>query len=115
MKEVVELLDKTPLLLPVQLTFWEWLADYYLCTLGDVYKAALPSGLKLESETIVVFNPDFEATESLSDRELHLLDLLSDEPQQCITKLEKTSGYKNLLPVVKDLLERGAVWVKEEM
>ena len=114
-KEVCELLDKAPLLLSGQFVFWEWLADYYLCTLGDIYKAALPSGLKLESETIVVLNPDFEATEALSERERHLIDLLSGEPEQCITKLEKAGGYKNLLPVVKDLLERGAVWVKEEM
>lgn len=114
-KEVCELLDEEPLLLSGQLSFWNWLADYYLCTLGDVYKAALPSGLKLESETMVVLNPDFEAVEVLPERELCLMNLLSIEPEQCITKLEKSSGYKNLLPVVKNLLERGAVWVKEEM
>ena len=53
-KEVMALLDGEPVLLPEQLAFWQWIADYYLCTLGDVYKAALPSGLKLESETMVV-------------------------------------------------------------
>ena len=52
-KEVSALLDAHPILLPEQFKFWDWLADYYLCTRGDVYKAALPSGLKLESETIV--------------------------------------------------------------
>ena len=44
-----------PILLPRQFKFWEWLSDYYLCTQGDVYKAALPSGLTLESETIVEY------------------------------------------------------------
>lgn len=52
-KEVTALLDAHPILLPLQFKFWEWVADYYLCTQGDVYKAALPSGLKLESETMV--------------------------------------------------------------
>ena len=52
-KEVSALLDACPILLPRQFKFWEWLSDYYLCTQGDVYKAALPSGLKLERETIV--------------------------------------------------------------
>ena len=60
-KEVSALLDAHPILLPEQFKFWEWLADYYLCTQGDVYKAALPSGLKLESETMVEYNPDFES------------------------------------------------------
>ena len=46
-KEVTALLDAHPILLPGQFKFWEWVADYYLCTQGDVYKAALPSGLKL--------------------------------------------------------------------
>ena len=57
-KDISALLDASPILLPVQFKFWEWIADYYLCTQGDVYKAALPSGLKLESETIVEYNPD---------------------------------------------------------
>ena len=60
-KDVVTVLDAHPILLPVQFKFWKWLSDYYLCTQGDVYKAALPSGLKLESETIVALNPDYEA------------------------------------------------------
>ncbi len=51
-KEAWELLDEEPILLTEQFRFWDWLADYYLCTPGDVYKAALPSGLKLEGETV---------------------------------------------------------------
>ena len=76
-KEVSALLDARPILLPRQFKFWEWLSDYYLCTQGDVYKAALPSGLKLESETIVEYNPDFESDVRLPEiipvdiKELH--------------------------------------------
>ncbi len=114
-KEVLTVLDAHPILLPAQFKFWEWLADYYLCTQGDVYKAALPSGLKLESETVVALNPDFEATAPLSEREQRLLDLLADEPEQTVTALEKASGQKNVLPVVKALLEREAIFVKEEL
>ena len=114
-KEVVTVLDARPVLLPIQFKFWEWLATYYLCTQGDVYKAALPSGLKLESETIVALNPDFEATEALPEREQRILDLLSHEPEQAVTKLEKDSGSKNILPVVNALLRREAIFVKEEL
>lgn len=114
-KEVSAVLDEHPILLPLQFQFWEWLADYYLCTQGDVYKAALPSGLKLESETVVEYNPDFEATESLSEREQKVLDLLAVEPEQTVTRLEKESGLKNILAVVKSLLEKDALFVKEEL
>lgn len=114
-KEVSAVLDEHPILMPLQFRFWEWLADYYLCTQGDVYKAALPSGLKLESETVVEYNPDFEATEPLSEREQKVLDLLAVEPEQTVTRLEKESGLKNILAVVKSLLEKDALFVKEEL
>ncbi|HBJ76848.1 MAG TPA: primosomal protein N', partial [Porphyromonadaceae bacterium] len=58
MKEILEVLDEYPVVTPIQLKFWTWIADYYLCTLGEVCKAALPSVLKLESESIVSFNEE---------------------------------------------------------
>ena len=72
-KEISTVLDSEPLLFPIQFKFWQWIADYYLCTLGEVYKAALPSGLKIESETIVEYNPDFEATDQLHPQEQQIL------------------------------------------
>lgn len=114
-KEVTALLDAHPILLAEQFKFWEWLADYYLCTQGDVYKAALPSGLKLESETMVEYNPDFESDIRLPEREQKVLDLLSVESEQCVTKLEKDSGIKNILSVIKSLLDKEAIFVKEEL
>lgn len=114
-KEISAVLESSPILLPVQFQFWEWLAAYYLCTQGDVYKAALPSGLKLESETMVEYNPDFEADAPLPEREQRILDLLAIEPEQCITKLEKESGYPNTLHLIKSLLDKEALFVKEEL
>lgn len=114
-KDVAEILDERPVLLARQYAFWKWMADYYLCTLGDVYKAALPSGMKLESETVVVYNPDFEAVEPLTEREQSVMNLLSAETEQCITQLEKSSGIRQILPVIKSLLEKEAVKVKEEL
>jgi Primosomal protein N'' (replication factor Y) - superfamily II helicase len=80
-KEVTTILDTKPILLPLQFKFWEWLSSYYLCTQGDVYKAALPSGLKLESETIVEYNPDFECSVPLSYREQTLINLLENKTE----------------------------------
>ena len=114
-KDIIEVLDIEPIVLPSQLRFWEWLASYYLCTLGDVYKAALPSGLKLESETMVVYNPEFVASEPLPEKEQKILDLLSKDTEQCVTQLEKDSEVKNVLSVIKSLLEKEAIFVKEEL
>jgi len=114
-KEVTTILDKDPILLPQQFKFWEWISTYYLCTQGDVYKAALPSGLKLESETIVEFNPDFEYSVPLTEREQTLISLLEKKPEQTVSQLEKDSELKNLLPVIKSLLDKEAIFVKEEL
>ena len=114
-KEVEELLDSSPVILPRQFKLWEWLASYYLCTLGDVYKAALPSGMKLESETIIVCNEEYEALEPLPEAELRLLDMLGDGKEQCVTQLQRDYGQRNILPIVKRLLEKEAVFVKEDL
>ena len=115
-KDVTEVLDTRPILLPQQFRLWKWMASYYLCTMGDVYKAALPSGMKLESETIVTANPDYEATTPLAPREQQVLDLLAQAPEQCITQLEKrTDATRNILPVINSLLAKGAISVKEEL
>lgn len=114
-KEALELLDATPVLLPAQLKLWQWIADYYICNLGEVYKAALPSGMKLESESIVVYNPDFEADAPLGKTEQHIMDMLEQKPEQKVSDLQKNSLVKNILPAVKSLLEKGAVLVKEEV
>ena len=114
-KPVMELLDAHPILLPVQYRFWEWISDYYLCAIGDVYKAALPSGLKLESETLVVYNEDFEAQAPLTEREQLLLHFLEQKTSQTINQLEQGCEIKNILPLVKKLLDKGALLLKEEV
>ena len=114
-KEVSEVLDTHPILLKHQFAFWKWMADYYLCTWGDVYNAAVPSEMKIESETRVEGNPDFEASAPLSEKEQKVLDLLGQGKAQDIARLEKESRIRNLLPVIKSLLDKEAVRIKEEL
>lgn len=114
-KDVTEVLDESSVILQTQLKFWQWVSDYYLCTFGDVYKAAIPSGMKLESETVVVYNPEFEADEKLSKREQTILDILSNDTEQCVTQIERAANVKNILPAINSLLEKGAISIKEEI
>ncbi len=115
LKEAVELLDEAPILLPDQLWLWRWIAGYYLCSVGEVYKAALPSGLKLESESVVVFNPDYDLDAPLGKSEQHVLDLMETLKEQKVLDLQKAVGVKNVLPVIKSLLEKGALMMREEL
>lgn len=116
-KEIATLLDDEPIVLRPQLKFWEWIADYYLCSVGDVYKAALPSGLKLESETSLAINPDFEEAvdERLSEREAILMQALSTQGRLTVHELEKQTGLRNTLPVLRRLVEREAIFVSERI
>ncbi len=116
-KEILSLLDDRPVLRRPQLQFWEWIADYYLCSVGDVYKAALPSGLKLESETMITLNADFEESDDrrLKEREWMLLTSLSKRPRMTVQELEKESGLRNILPTLRGLLECEAVFVSEQI
>lgn len=115
LKDVVDVLDESPVLLPDQLWLWQWIADYYLCTLGEVYKAALPGGMKLESESVVVYNPDYDTPAPLSQAEQHVLDLMERLHEQRVMDLQKAVEVRNILPVIKSLLEKGAVVMREEM
>ena len=115
LKDVLDVLDPAPVLLPQQLDLWRWIADYYLCTLGEVYKAALPSGMKLESESVVVFNPDYDDATPLSKNEQHVLDLMEHLREQKVMDLQKVLDVKHVLPIVKSLLEKGAITMREEL
>lgn len=114
-KEIYALLDATPVLRRPQLRFWKWISSYYICKLGDVYKAALPSGLKLESETAVTYNEDFEATAPLRPNEQAVLDAFGGVLRLTISELERKTGLRNVVPIVSSLMARGAVEVSEEL
>jgi primosomal protein N' (replication factor Y) len=114
-KEAMELLDSSPIVTTAQLKLWKWIADYYLCTIGDVYKAALPSGMKLESESSVMYNEEFITDDTLTPSEEKIIQILEEEKTQSLSSLQKKTGIKNILPIVKRLLEKDAIHIKEEV
>lgn len=112
-REISCLLDSHSIIRRPQYRFWEWISEYYMAPLGDVYNAALPAGFKLESETEVFLNPGYEADEVLPAREQLLLDALPQGKAMKIDELARKTGVVNVMPVVKRLLERGAVTIQE--
>lgn len=114
-KEVTDVLDETPIVTSEQLRLWEWMASYYMSTLGEVMKAALPSAMKLESETCVSNNPDFIAATHLSKTQNAILDFLADGKQHNLEEIAKRVGVKTLAPAINYLLQINAVVVNENV
>ena len=112
-KEIFVLLDEKPVIGESQLSFWKWISTYYLCSLGEVCRAALPAGLKLESETVVTVNAEYEAEKAHKPNEQKILDALSLSSGLSVSQLEKSTGLKSLLPVINSLLSTGAVEIRE--
>ena len=92
-KSIDHILDEKPILTDLQLKHWEWLANYYMCSLGEVIKAALPGAFLLESETIIKLSErNFQSEESLSDDEFVLYEAYRSENDAAAHK--ETEHYK---------------------
>lgn len=116
-KYILELLDDEPVVNTHQLKLFQWIADYYLCSAGEVMNAALPSGLKLSSESMVQLNPSFSWETTLfeySEREEMLLKHLEQEPLS-YSDISKLLGLKNLYSILKSLVSKEAVILYEEV
>lgn len=116
-KKIMAVLDSQPALRYPQLKFWEWISDYYLCSIGDVMKAAIPAGLKLESESIVTLNQDFDCEDGLklTERQSMIVAALQHSGKDSLTGLEKSTGIKNVAPHVNALMAAGVVRVDEKV
>ena len=116
-KEILGTLDDKPIVRHPQLDFWHWIANYYLCTEGEVYKAAVPSGLKVESETTISVNPDFEESEpgQLTDHERVILDFTAQRGRVQIAEIARATGFKTVERNVSHLLDMDALHVSERV
>ncbi len=114
-KDLISVLDTEPVVRRTQLQLWDWMARYYLCSVGEVFKAALPAGLKIESETKFEFNPDFEPEISLNERQTHLLALLKSKGKLSSAQIAKLTSDENITSTLNHLLDIGAVMVSENL
>lgn len=117
-KEISQLLDSEPVVRHPQMKFWEWIADYYLCSQGEVFRAAVPAGLKLESETVVEVNPDFEEDpgDRLGERDLLVMNAVRRVPKKAtLAAVARETGFRNTSASVARLVERDALMVSENL
>lgn len=115
-KYVIELLDDRPLVTAAQLQFWQWMADYYMCTIGEVMNAALPSALKLASETRIILNKGFDIDRSaLHDKEYLIVEALDIQPELTVSDIVKLLGQKTVMPILKLLFEKNIIHISEDI
>ncbi len=116
-KYILEILDDYPVVSELQLKLFHWISDYYLCSLGEVMNAALPSGLKLSSESMVQLHPSFNLDDSnleFTDKELKLLEHLVKESLD-YSSISSLLGVKNLYSILKSLVRKEAVILFEKV
>ncbi|MEZ4808828.1 MAG: primosomal protein N' [Allomuricauda sp.] len=115
-KEIYQILDEQPLVNPYQLQHWEWMAQYYMCTLGEVIRSALPSAFLLESETLVLPNKNMEINElDLKDDEFLVHEALQHQTALKIAEISDIVDRKHVLSLVNRLVQKGVVLQKEEL
>ena len=118
MKDVAMVVDPRPIVRHPQVKFWRWLAGYYLCSLGEVYAAALPAGLKIESETQIELNREAVADDvfDLDRRESTLIELLASKGGVMSPReISSVDGFSNPEPVIARLLDKQLVVIKEKL
>jgi primosomal protein N' (replication factor Y) len=114
-KEIHQILDEKPIVNELQLQHWQWVSSYYMCSLGDVYRASLPSAFLLESETILYKNEAFEDETVLSDDEFLIFEALQHQSQLTVHQVADILGKKKVMPTINKLIEHTAIFVKEEI
>ncbi len=115
-KEIEHILDESPIVTNEQLKLWSWISQYYMCTQGEVMRAALPSAFLLESETIIHKNDKAIIDESLlKDDEFLIYEALQYQSLLRIQEVMNIVSKKNVLPVIKRLIDKGIVNVQEEI
>jgi len=115
-KEIHQILDEKPIVTEIQIKHWRWISSYYMCAIGDVYRSAIPSALLLESETVIAQqNTNFIEESALSDDEFLVFQALQQQSSLKIQDVVSILNKKNVLPVIKKLLEKNIVTVQEEV
>lgn len=115
-KEIHQILDEKPIVNELQINHWFWIASYYMCNIGDVYRGALPSALVLESETIITLQTSTVVDETeLSDDEFLIYEALQHQSSLKIQNIVAILNKKTVFPVIQKLLHKNIISLQEEI
>ncbi len=115
-KEIHQILDEKALVTEIQITHWQWIASYYMCAIGDVFRGAIPSALLLESETVISQKQDVFVDESqLSDDEYLIYQALQQQSSLKVQDIIAILNKKNIFPILQKLIDKNILVLQEEM
>lgn len=115
-KDIHQILDEQPIITENQLEFWLWISNYYMCTLGDVLRAALPSAFLLESETEIKLCPQNKIKDTdLKDEEFLVFEALNYQSSLKVDEVCTILDKKHVLPILKKMLEKGVIIIEEKI
>ena len=115
-KEIDQILDEKPIVTEFQIAHWQWIASYYMCAIGDVYRGAMPVALLLESETIISQKQSVVVDESLLlDEEFLIYQALQQQSSLRIQDITAILNKKNIFPVVQKLIDKNILVLQEEV
>lgn len=115
-KYILSILDDEPIVTEMQFKFWEWMADYYMCYVGDIMAVALPSAFRLASESTIAVHPDFAGEyDSLAAAEMKVLEALMNKSVLSITEIITITGYQKIFPLLKTMIEKKIIVMEEEI
>jgi primosomal protein N' (replication factor Y) len=115
-KEIHQILDELPIVTEIQIAHWQWIASYYMCAIGDVYRGAMPSALLLESETLISQKTDsFIDTSLLSDDEFLVYEALQQQSSLKVHDIIAILNKKNIFPVIQKLVDKNILVLQEEI
>jgi len=115
-RDILNILDEQPLVYKNQLKFWEWMAYYYMCGEGDVMQAALPSHLKLSSESILTFNEEYgEDFSDLNDEEYLVAEALLLKKELKLSEVQQILDASHVYPIIKTLVDKKVCMVWEAL
>jgi len=115
-KYILDVVDNDPIVNKTQLQMWDWIAEYYMCFVGDVMQAALPAALKMASETKIVASDDPNLDRSIvSDKGYMILEALDLAGELTVNDVIKILGQKTVFPLLRSLFEHGFILISEEI
>ena len=115
-KEIHQILDENPIVTLIQIAHWQWIASYYMCAIGDVYRGAMPSALLLESETLISQKTDiFVDSSLLSDEEFLVYEALQQQSSLKVQDIIAILNKKNIFPVIQKLIDKNILVLQEEI
>jgi primosomal protein N' (replication factor Y) len=115
-KTIHQILDEEPVVTEFQLKHWEWIASYYMCSIGEVMRAAMPNAFLLESETIIAKNENVDVNEAqLKDDEFLIYEALQYQSSLKIQDVVSILDKKCVLPVINGLVEKNILFLQEEL